>query len=935
MDSPAPSFSPPELVGRARELTFLDDHLSRARTGAGGLVLVDAESGFGKTRLLDEFAARATKSGAWVLRAKGVPGALRPLELFQGLVTDLRAAMRQRPLLAAQLRTRLGADSDAVCAALPELAPDLGGRSAEALGPEAHGEARTIRGLSSLLDALGAKSEPAVLLFDDFHAADELAVKLIRQWQQRAREGAERYVLVVTAYRSDEVGVGNPLRSLAASQQLSLAPLGSADLRRLVESMAGALPESIHGLVHDAALGSPAAAVGVMHALLEAGALVRRDGGWEVVEGALSDLRGSLEGAELLQRRLDRLPPDVVRPLAIGAVLGMQFDPDVVSQLSGEALKTLLAINEGKARQLVWSEGTGGRCSFAHEQIRAALRERLTPEERVQIHRQAAELIERRYPDRVFDLAHHFEEARQLDRALRYALSAAELARQQSALEVAERHYRIAARANPADSNVRLQIAEGLGDVLTLRGKFDEAEEQIRNARALARGAAPQARIEGKLGELAFNKGDAKAAGEGMESALRALGRAVPGGNASAVAMLLWEALVQVLHTYFPRLFLARRRLEGAEEELIAIRLFNRLQYPYYFYKGLFATLWTHLRMLNLAERYPPSRELAQAYASHGVAMVAMPMYERAISYARRGLEIRRKVGDLWGEGVALNFLGIALFTAGQYEESLSTCEAGAEVLGRSGDLWQVENCETHSLRCLLGLGRLREATDRARRVVEGDALLISKAAALEVWSRATNGRVPEEPIRELLEAPGEDVLRVQSALQSEGLRRLSRGEALEAVAALERAEEVNRKAKQRSVYVTPVPVLLARALRAAAAQRPSEREGLLRRGLAAANRGLKLAEAFRTELAEALRERALIAAALGDVNRARKLLDRSVAVAEQLGARFQAAQSRLARGELGTERGWPDAERDVQEARALLRELGAPEPAPNIASAA
>ena len=75
----------PPLVGRLRESDALWTRFEAAATGQTGVVLIAGEPGIGKTRLLDAFAARATSSGARVLRggaseAAGMPPYLPFLE---------------------------------------------------------------------------------------------------------------------------------------------------------------------------------------------------------------------------------------------------------------------------------------------------------------------------------------------------------------------------------------------------------------------------------------------------------------------------------------------------------------------------------------------------------------------------------------------------------------------------------------------------------------------------------------------------------------------------------------------------------------------------------------------------------------------------------------------------------------------------------------
>jgi signal transduction histidine kinase len=88
--------------------------------------------------------------------------------------------------------------------------------------------------------------------------------------------------------------------------------------------------------------------------------------------------------------------------------------------------------------------------------------------------------------------------------------------------------------------------------------------------------------------------------------------------------------------------------------------------------------------------------------------------------------------------------------------------------------------------------------------------------------------------------------------------------------------------------------------------------------------------------LAEALSEAGRAAALAGEPARARRLLDESIALAERRGARCDAAQALLARGEVGRALGWPGAAEEEARAREALRALDPPpHPSPAPAPAA
>src|SRR5436190_1315487 len=128
---------------------------------------------------------------------------------------------------------------------------------------------------------------------------------------------------------------------------------------------------------------------------------------------------------------------------------------------------------------------------------------------------------------------------------------------------VALAHYRIAERATGelaaagGDASLEVRIAEGLGDVLTLKGEYAEASSRFSHALSHCPDSVGRAVLDGKLGDVAFKTGDQALARRHLERALRDLGGRVPGRGGGMAAAAVKEAVVQALHTVAPRLFLA------------------------------------------------------------------------------------------------------------------------------------------------------------------------------------------------------------------------------------------------------------------------------------------------------------------------------------------------------------------------------------------
>ncbi len=938
----------PAFVGRAEELAALDAEVARAASGRGRLVLLEAPSGGGKTRLLDELAGRAAARGAWVLRGEGADQAApRPFQVLDGVVREVAAAAALEPGLASRIRAGLGPQLEAAVAALPELGRALGaGPAAASLGPEAHGEVRTLRALAALLDALGAPGRPAVVLLDDGQWANDLTFRLIADWSRAAVEAARAaplHVAVVAAFRSEEVPAGHALRSLDPAPRLAIRPFDAHDTRRLAESMAGELPDGAVDLVHRASEGNPFLAAAVLHGLLETGALVASAGGWRVERDALGDVPISRRAAALLARRLERLPAPVLSFLSVGALLGKAFDVDLAAALAGaDAAAVATPLAEARRRQIVWTDATLARAVFVHDRLREALLARIPDEERRRLHGLAAERIEAADRERVFDLAYHFDGAGDAARALPYALDAAERARARYALEVAERYYRIAERGAAgagADRATRLRAVLGLADVLATRARYDEGAARYAEARDLCPDPVAKAEMDGRLGHLENKRGRMQASIEAIERGLALLGRPAPRSRLGFAARLGVEAVVQALHTLLPRLFVGRRPLERAGADLAAARLHHRLSIPYLMARGPIPSIWSHLCALNLAERYPPTPELGRAYAEHGWALAqALPNFERGRAYSARGLAICRELGDLADVGHGLSSLGYTLYSRARFAEALEVLLEADAASDRAGDLWERASGWFFRGNCLYRMGELRAAHELARRAYPVCAASATGAYQLYVLAKATGGRVPREWLEAELARGGDHMVFAQTALHVKADCRLAEGRTAEAVAALEEAERIVRRAGFRADLVTPIPIQLARALREEAARAPPHdargRAALLARARKAAKRGLGLARTFRNNLPHALRELALVEAAGGaSARRVRRRLDESLATAGRQGQRYERARTLAARAEAGRAFGWPGAAEDAAAARRLFAEIGAAEAEPRDAA--
>ncbi|HEX4128744.1 MAG TPA: response regulator [Pirellulales bacterium] len=919
------------FVGRKQELDEIDRHVQRVLGGQCASILIEAESGGGKSRLLDELAQRCRRRGFWVMRGQSSNQVgQRPFQCLNGVLEEVIAS---GPDVAARIQSRLGDQWDDVNAALPRLAEKLGWHASVILGPEAFGEMRTLQSLAQFLNALGSPDHPAVIILDDCQWADPQATRLLAQWigMNEAAQESPGHVLLVIAVRSEEVPDDHVLRSLPVHGHLRLRPFEPDDVCRLLESMAGPLPADAVRTITQLAAGSPFMASAILHGMVESGALLPDGGGWRFDRSALQNLQSSQHAGSFLSHRIDLLPPAVITFLTVGAVLGKEFELQTVLELAGQdSLELIPILDLARQRHLVWVRSDGARCVFVHDKVRAAVLDRLSPEERRDWHRRAALHLQGLPTYNAFELAYHFDSAGECELALGFAVDAAEQARSQHALESAERHYRIAERgAKHADNETRFRILEGLGDVLMLRGEYDASAELFERAVPLAEGAIEQAQIQGKLGELAFKRGDMAGATRWFEQALRVLGRFVPRRTPMFLLLLIWEAVVQVLHTALPSLFVARRTQPPTAEDLLCWRLHSRLAHGYWFVRGKIHVLWTHLRGMNLAERYRPTLELAQAYSEHAPAMTLVPYFSRGITYAQKSLDIRRSFGDIWGQGQSLHYYSVVLYVGSRFAECVERGLEAIRLLERTGDFWEMHTARYQVAAALYRLGKLPEAIEHARRNYESGIKLGDYQASginLDVWARSGLATLPEAALAAEVARTRQDAQGTAQVMLAQGVYLLGNGRTDEAANVFASAMRLAVAAGVVNGYVTPNQAWLATARRmqvnSDTGYVPRRRRERLRRAKRDSRRALCAARRFRNDLPHALRERALLLAMSGKPHRALRLLDRSIAVAERQSAAYEEALSRVAYHTLELELGRAGAEQRLAEAEARVRQL-------------
>lgn len=346
------------FVGRHDQLVLLDAATRQAATGQPQVVVFGG-AGIGKTRLMTHFADRIAETGARVLRTGCVELGTAGLPLVP-LNTALRQLVGQ---IGVETLRQAQPGIDALLGLLPEF---------DAPAPGDEDRTRCFDLFGALLARLGSE-HPLLWIIDDLHWADRSTRELLGFL---ARTLYACRVLVVAAYRDDDLHRGHPLRAflaelrrLAGVTLIELAGFSRAETAELL----GDVPAETLERVYRRSGGNPFYAV----------ELAQVPG----ADGLPDNLR------DLLLRQVGDLPADARLTVARAAVCGPVVSHGLLAAISGLAEPDLLeALRAAVRMRILVPEETG--YAFRHSLLRDAARDELLPAERVRLHRRSAEALE-------------------------------------------------------------------------------------------------------------------------------------------------------------------------------------------------------------------------------------------------------------------------------------------------------------------------------------------------------------------------------------------------------------------------------------------------------------------------------------------------------------------------------------------------------------
>lgn len=711
------------FVGRNSEHNDLVQLYLRAQRGEAQAVIVEGESGIGKTRLVIEFMNWASAQGADVLSgqafhtAGGLP--------YQPIVESLRGCS----LFEADPSNYV---SDVWLGELSRLLPELRDvfpSLPEPLADDSTARTRLFEAVARLGDALSANL-PVVLFIDDVQWAD---VGTLDMLQYLARRWVKQPILLIISIRSEALATSSALPewlsdlgSAMPTARVMLGPLSPEDTYHLVQFLDEEIAhqkrhdedESVRTfgeLLYSETQGHPFYLMEVLKALLVEGVMKRTSTGQGTFiidfDKALHDQARLLLSIprsvrELIQARLTKLSPRASELLTAGAVLGRQFNLHLLCQVAaqeeeGEGLKSL---EELLTNYLLREHQAGEKnsaelsYSFSHDKVLEVAYDEAGEARRRIYHRRAREALGAVNTPSA-ELARHAMAAGMSDQAFHDSVAAGDEALSLYAVSDAILHY-----SRSLEFSKRDQVAEdepskirhlytNFGRALELTDRHDAAFDLYKEMEASAMDRKDKKLELASLvaqATLSSTPGPIHDPSEGQVLSERALSLAEELNDQQAKAKTLWNLLL--LNVFLDRpedaVIYGERSIKIAREHNLREQLSYSLNDIYRAYQGIgeleraiealdeARDLWRELANLPM---------LADNLINSAISHFFDGNYDRALTLLEEGQRIAESIENLWGRSFSKGIEGLVLVELGDFEQALGAIDECVQVAKEFG----------------------------------------------------------------------------------------------------------------------------------------------------------------------------------------------------------------------------------------------------------
>ncbi|MBF0266508.1 MAG: EAL domain-containing protein [Gammaproteobacteria bacterium] len=377
---------PEKLYGRERETERLKKAFKEISNGNSRLILLSGVSGSGKTVLGRELKNTVTTKNGFYLEGKfnqfqrEVPHfALR--QALQKLISEILAtSISEQEVWKNKILKSVGKLGKLLTDIIPDLDKLIGKQPGIPEISPYEAPHRFISVLKQFLSIFCHAEHPLVLFIDDWQWADSFSLNVLKQLQN---DLSLRYLLIIAAYRNDEVDQHHPFQLAINELKLNTFLVQTIDVNNLSENtvkqfLIDAFEPSIDNLtalteyIHQTTSGNPFFVLSLVEALYHK-KIIKFDSKLSTWNwNRNSSLIEKNDVVHLFQTNLKSLAPESQELISLSACIGNRFSLKLLSLVSGRSNNDISRLIKPAINLGLLSSIDKNELQFRHDKVQQA-----------------------------------------------------------------------------------------------------------------------------------------------------------------------------------------------------------------------------------------------------------------------------------------------------------------------------------------------------------------------------------------------------------------------------------------------------------------------------------------------------------------------------------------------------------------------------------
>ncbi len=785
------------LVGRDTELSQIEDDLRRAVSSRGSCLFLSGEQGVGKTFLFKHLRINCQLQEIIFVDSNCLENQTLAYQPLMEILHKLKPYVENR-------------SGGHILANLREVFKWSGRDPSTSPQDQTSFHQR-------ITDLLVEVSQifPFVMVIENLQWADFSTLRFLEHFQRQKNKGK---IFLCCSLREEKLKENTPLGSLINfclkgkdTKYVNLNRFELSQTENLISSKFTdrKFPSLLFAYLHERTSGNPFFIIEVLKYLMEKSIIFLRDSIWttdieRLKESAVPD---SIEA--ILLKNLERYDEKTLDFLNMVAVIGKKFTLRLLRELNlfdERSVSEILSFLTHDQLIIKKEESVGAKIyyEFANQSLQSLLYRRLDEAKRISWHKKVAELLEKisskEEEESVFEIAHHYLEGKEFEKAYQYALLSAEkmkgrfandeaLRYLENAVEVAskfsdtkqatqkqvtalskragfckmvgelnqaERDYKSILKLMESFSDLKMlaKTYNGLGEIYRLKHDYKKGISCLKKAMHIHQKLDDPHQLADTLSYMGLLYWVDSQYQEALDSFQKALQIDQKLGNKSSMAStlnnmgLVYWSLRQHSQAlkYLTDALSVYRDLDN--KEWIA-RTLNNIGYAL-FELGKYREAIVHLlESLELNEQIKDKKEIALNLENLGEVYQKTGDLENALKYNERGLTLAQDIALAQRVGYILKNMGLIHFELGNYQKAFAYLKEAQKTAEKIEDkelqisVW-VSLSKFHLL--LNDVHKAEQLLEEANRIINiiNDERSLIGVYQIKSWLKKTEGKSDE-----------------------------------------------------------------------------------------------------------------------------------------------------------------------------------------------